>query len=62
MISDETAFTYSVEGDIGTIDDKGNFKATNGTASGVIKVSFGDLVEEIKVDVGKAPIVLEDFE
>ena len=62
VISDETAFTYSIEGDIGTIDDKGNFKATNGTASGVIIVSFGDLVEEIKVDVGKAPIVLEDFE
>jgi hypothetical protein len=62
VIVDETAFTYSVEGDIGTIDDKGNFKATDGTASGVIKVSFGDLVEEIKVDVGKPPVILENFE
>ncbi len=62
VIVDETAFTYSAEGDIGTIDEKGNFKATDGTASGVIKVSFGDLVEEIKVDVGKPPVILEDFE
>jgi uncharacterized protein (UPF0333 family) len=62
VIVDEDAFSYSVEGNIGTIDEKGNFQATSDIASGKIKVSIGELVEEIKVDVGKPPIILEDFE
>ncbi len=62
VITDETAFTYEVEGEIGTIDSKGNFKAVEGAASGVINVRYGELVQEIKVDIGKPPIILEDFE
>lgn len=62
VIVDEDAFSYSVEGNIGTIDEKGNFQAAAGIASGKIKVSIGGLVGEIKVDVGKPPLILEDFE
>ncbi|WP_179152009.1 phosphodiester glycosidase family protein [Oceanobacillus senegalensis] len=62
IIADDDAFTYEVIGDIGSIDEHGQFTAVNGTASGRIKVSYGDLVEEIKVEVGKPPMIIEDFE
>ncbi|MBE3576233.1 MAG: phosphodiester glycosidase family protein [Limnochordales bacterium] len=60
---DPTVYRWEVIGDIGRIDQTGRFTATDATGvSGAIQVSFGDVSVTIPVDIGKPPVLLEDFE
>ena len=47
---------------LGTIDESGLFTATAGQGTGTLKVSYQDVSIEIPVEIGKLPIVLNDFE
>ncbi|WP_052947325.1 phosphodiester glycosidase family protein [Aneurinibacillus tyrosinisolvens] len=62
VTADSNAFKWEVIGDIGSIDGNGKFTAKNETGTGSIRVSFGNIESTVKVDVGKPPIILEDFE
>ena len=63
ILCDKSQFTWSVEGNIGTIDETGHFTAGNYTGSGSITVSFGDTWVSIPVTVaGKTSALLEGFE
>jgi len=54
---------WSVEGDIGIIDDHGVFTATEQSGmSGKIVVRHGDVQTFFEVQVGVPPVMLEDFE
>lgn len=57
------SFEWIVEGDIGTIDKNGVFTAANGSGlRGTIIVKHGDTQTSMEVNVGKLPVILEDFE
>lgn len=57
------SFKWRVEGDIGAIDERGVFTATESNGqSGRIIVSYGDLEAVMNVSVGIPPVILEDFE
>jgi DNA/RNA endonuclease YhcR with UshA esterase domain len=62
VLVDANAFSYQVQGNVGTIDEFGHFTASSTAANGTIVVSIGDVVQEVNVDIGKPPIILEDFE
>lgn len=52
FVSQDTAFTWSVEGSIGSIDQNGTFTAANRQgAAGKIKVECGGTVKYINVDI-----------
>ncbi|MCM3127975.1 S-layer homology domain-containing protein [Paenibacillus provencensis] len=54
---------WRVEGNIGTIDDKGVFHSTNeGGQSGTITASYKGIETSMEVNVGVPPVVLEEFE
>lgn len=55
-------FEWIVEGDIGTVDKQGIFKAADKTGNGTITVKHGEVTDTINIQVGKMPIILEDFE
>ena len=64
-----SAFQFSVDGGIGTIDKDGLFKAsTNKGGTGSINIKYTNpqtkkvLSAKVNVTVGKPPIVIEDFE
>lgn len=62
VVSDPSIFTYTVTGNIGTVD-KGIFKAGNVAGEGTIKVSYGSVSTELRVIVGSPKeIVIENFE
>lgn len=53
VTSSNTSFTYTVTGDIGSIDENGLFTATNSLSSGKIIISYQDnSFKEIAVSVG----------
>ncbi len=57
------SFEWQIEGDIGSIDENGLFTAANGSGlRGKIIAKYGDTTASMDVNVGKLPIVLEDFE
>ncbi|NGP46791.1 hypothetical protein G4V62_18270, partial [Bacillaceae bacterium SIJ1] len=61
--ADNESFEWQVEGPIGSINDDGVFTAADGTGlKGKITVSYGDVEASMDVNVGKQPVVLEDFE
>lgn len=61
--ADADRLNWSVEGPIGTINEHGVFVAANSNSvSGKIIVSYGDISTEMRVNVGLAPIVVEDFD
>lgn len=63
VICQNTQFTWSVIGDIGTIDQNGLFTAASGSGlNGTIIATYGGKSCEIPVSVGKLPVVIEDFE
>ncbi|TDQ42868.1 Ig-like domain-containing protein [Aureibacillus halotolerans] len=56
-------FKWSIEGDIGTIDENGVFTAANGNdLRGEIVVNYGDVQTTMDVSIGQAPVIIEDFE
>lgn len=59
---DKDAFTYETTNNIGEISSTGEFKGIEGVAKGQIIVSLDDLEQTIDVEVGKEPIIVEDFE
>ncbi|MCX7570989.1 phosphodiester glycosidase family protein [Tumebacillus sp. DT12] len=54
--------TWSTEGAIGTISPNGELTAVTGTASGKVIAVFGTARAEAVVNIGKPPVMLEDFE
>lgn len=66
LISDESKYTWSVEGDIGTITEGGIFTLANTTdADGKIKVTTGDVTREIPVHISgypHTPSVFDDID
>lgn len=61
--SSNNVFEWRVEGDIGTVDEKGVFHATNeGGKSGTIIVSYKGIETSMQVNVGVPPVVLEEFD
>jgi large repetitive protein len=63
VICQNNQFSWSVTGNIGTIDQNGLFTAAKGSGlSGTVIASYGSKNCEISVSVGKLPVVVEDFE
>ncbi len=63
LASQTDAFTWSVQGDIGSFTAPGEFTAGGaGGATGKILVSAGGTTAEISVTITKAPTILLDFE
>ncbi|MCM3782170.1 phosphodiester glycosidase family protein [Neobacillus mesonae] len=61
--SSNDVFEWRVEGDIGTVDEKGVFRATNeGGKSGAIYVKYKGIETSMEVNVGVPPVVLEEFD
>ncbi|MBQ4578466.1 MAG: phosphodiester glycosidase family protein [Clostridia bacterium] len=57
------AFTFAVEGNIGTVDGTGLFTAGSALGEGAVTVSYGDVTCRLPVTVsGKPGALLEDFE
>ncbi len=58
-----SSFEWRVEGPIGSIDENGVFTAAEGTGlKGKIFVNYSDVEASMDVNVGKLPVILEDFE
>ncbi|MFZ5351426.1 MAG: phosphodiester glycosidase family protein [Bacillota bacterium] len=63
VVSQDSNFSWTVEGNIGTIDEKGLFKAANVYGlNGRVVVSFGDSKAAAEISVGRLPVILADFE
>lgn len=59
----DSAFTWTVEGNIGVITQDGVFTAAqSATGTGRIVVSYGSTVAYVDVSIADAPGVIEDFE
>ncbi len=57
------SFEWQVDGPIGTINENGEFTASQGTGlSGTITVKYGNIETSMQVTVGQQPVMLEDFE
>ncbi|MGB8955889.1 MAG: phosphodiester glycosidase family protein [Tumebacillaceae bacterium] len=53
---------WTAEGGIGTISPNGVLKAVSGMASGKVVATFGGVRAEASVNVGKPPVMIENFE
>ncbi len=63
VMADPTLFGWTVVGNIGTIDNQGNFKASQVEgAAGQIIVSYGDTRTVLPITVGSRPTPVETFE
>lgn len=63
IASKDEQFTFSVTGNIGTIEPDGKFTAVDVQGiSGTIEVAFGSVKRSVAVTVGKAPEVISGFE
>ena len=64
LISDDSLFTFSATGGIGTIDTEGKFTATNTLgAAGTITASYKNGVKvDIPVTVGQTPELIDNFD
>ncbi|WP_129598210.1 phosphodiester glycosidase family protein [Anaerophilus nitritogenes] len=51
-----------IPNNLGTIDETGYFHSGNESGSGVMKISYGNLVKYIPVVVGSKKVVIDDFE
>lgn len=52
IASTDTAFTWTVSGGVGTVDEKGVFTAGSSMASGTLTCSYGNTRVSIPVNVG----------
>nr|WP_309098518.1 phosphodiester glycosidase family protein [Fredinandcohnia onubensis] len=59
---DQDQLHWEVENGIGSVDENGYFTATDKSAIGTVTVSYGDVTDTITIEVGKMPIIVEDFE
>lgn len=63
LVSDPTAYTWSVEGTIGAIDEKGLFTATTTElGTGIVTATAGGKSDSVKVTVVTEGKALENFE
>lgn len=63
VMADNSSFDWQVVGDIGTIDQNGVFKASQGSGlQGRVVVSLNGVRAEANITVGKEPVVVENFE
>ena len=63
LISDPGAYAWTVEGDIGTVDEKGLFTATTtGLGTGIVTASAGGRSDSVKVTIVTEGQTLETFE
>lgn len=63
VITDPTLFKWSVTPNIGTINNKGEFKAGVADGTGTITITHGSVSAKVNVTVGTPePILLEGFE
>lgn len=61
--ADNHSFEWRVEGEIGSVDEKGLFQATSENGkNGKIYAKYGDVETSFEVNVGLPPVMLEDFE
>ena len=60
--SEDELFAWSLEGEIGGIDETGCFTASQKAATGYISVQYGETVCRVQVDVTDSVICAEDFE
>lgn len=61
--ADPARFDWSVEGEIGTVNNEGVFTAADTDAvAGKVKVSYRDVETEMSINVGLPPVVVEDFD
>lgn len=63
VVVSDSMFTWSVEGDIGTVDSNGVLTAKNKAGlNGKVVASLGGVKSEAKISVGKLPVSIEGFE
>ncbi|OHW63509.1 cellulosome-anchoring protein precursor [Andreesenia angusta] len=63
VVVSDSSFTWTVEGDIGTVDGNGVFTAKDKSGlNGKVVATIGGVKTEVKVSVGKLPVSLEGFE
>ncbi|MBM7693068.1 hypothetical protein JOC77_002507 [Peribacillus deserti] len=53
---------WETKGNIGKLDSKGTLSASTSIQAGKIAVSFGKVKTEAVINVGKPPVLVEDFE
>lgn len=56
------ALEWSVSENVGEVTDDGTFIASSDVKQGEVTVSYGDVAATIKIDVGRLPVILADFE
>lgn len=62
VITDPSLYEYKISGSLGTMAPDGTFTAGQEHASGTIEVIYGTAKAEMKVEIGKEPVILESFE
>lgn len=64
LVGTNNQFKWSLsDPKLGTIDSNGTFTSGNNVnITGTINVSYGNYTKKINVEVGKLPVVIEDFE
>ena len=63
LFNDDTAYSWSVSGNCGTVDNNGIFKASSLSGSkGSLTVKAGELSKTITISVGAEPYQIEGFE
>lgn len=63
LANDDTAYTWTVSGNCGTVDSKGVFKASSLSGSkGSLTVTAGQISKTINISVGAEPYQVEEFE
>ncbi|MCJ8014103.1 phosphodiester glycosidase family protein [Paenibacillus sp. KQZ6P-2] len=53
---------WTVEGPIGTINEDGVLQTTDQPGEGTVRFEAGGVSQDVKVSVGKKPVMIEDFE
>lgn len=63
LISQDNQFTFSLSNNLGTVNEQGVITAAGVSGlSGTLTVSYNGVSSSVPVNVGHAPLVLEDFE
>ncbi len=62
LLADDSCFTWTVEGNVGTVDLAGNLTAAYQAGSGALTVTAGEKTVSIPITIGGHVYTLEDFE